>query len=234
MSSVFVTATDTDAGKSFITAGLTRTLIAAGHDVCALKPVSCGRREGVLNEDVAALLSAQGMSSGQPGEINLYDFAEYSAPMFAARAEGQSVNANALADWCLQQCMRHKLTLIEGVGGLMVPLAEGLLVSDWLQLLPDAKVLLVVRARLGGINQALLTLDKLQQMGRVPDWVVVNAADSNHDSMLDEQCEAIASCLGKGASLLSMPFLPQADQADIHLRDSRLFKDLETIATLSA
>lgn len=229
-SCLFVTATDTDAGKSFLSAALSRTLLRAGADVAALKPVSCGRRPGALNDDVAGLLAAQGMAASQAGEINLYDFEAYAAPWFAARAEGRAVDVAVLAEWCRKHSDRHALSLIEGVGGLMVPLAEGVLVADWLQCMPQAKVLLLVRARLGGINQALLTLDKLHRMRRAPDWVVINAADGAGDALLADHCTAIAPCLGKGTQLCTLPWLPEAGQADQYLKDSDLFAALVALA----
>jgi len=227
VSSLFITATDTDAGKSFLTASMLRALLSAGHDAVALKPVSCGCENGELNADVATLLDAQGMTGGEAGRINLYDFAAYAAPLFAARAEGGCIDATRLAEWCRRQVEGHALTLIEGVGGLMVPLAEGVLVSDWLQLMPQAHVLLVVRARLGGINQALLTLDKLHRMQRRPDWVVVNAADAQGNGMLDDHCAAIAPYLDEGSQLLQLPYLPEPGQAEHCLRKSPLFAGLE-------
>jgi len=88
-------------------------------------------------------------------------------------------------------------------------------------------VLLVVRARLGGINQALLSLDKLHRMQCGPDWVVVNAADAGGMAMLDDHAAAIAPYLSGGVSLLQLPWLPEAGQAERHLRGSPLFAMLE-------
>lgn len=225
---VFVTGTDTDAGKSFITAALVRGLIEAGLDAAALKPVSCGRGIGELNADVAALLAAQGMAANRAGDINLYDFAPFAAPMFAA-PPGDGVDVAKLAAWCGQRVAGHALTLIEGVGGLMVPLAEGVLVADWLQMLAGAKVLLVVRARLGGINQALLSIDKLERMGCAPDWVVVNAADAQGNAMLDDHCAAISPYFAESTTLLQMPFSPDAGEAGRNIKDNPLFAALEAM-----
>jgi len=227
--SVFITATDTDAGKSYLTASLSRALLARGVDAFALKPVSCGYEAGEMNPDIASLLDAQDMGSGLADEINLYHFEAYAAPMFAAQAEGESVDVEELADWCDRRSQQHDLTLIEGVGGLMVPLAEGVLVSDWLQLMPHAKVLLVVRARLGGINQALLSIDKLQRMGRGPDWVVVNAADEHGGVWLADHCAAIAPYMGSETCLYEMPWLPGQDDAEAFLSESELFAVLEAM-----
>jgi len=210
--SVFITATDTGAGKSFVTAALTRALLAAGHDVAALKPVSCGRSAGGLNdglnEDVALLLEAQGMEAARCHEINLYDFAEFSAPAFAAPSANEAVDVRRLADWCDDVVEQHTLTLIEGIGGLFAPLSMDMLVSDWLQGMPQAEVLLVVHARLGGINHALLTLEALNQMQRPPRWIVVNATDAESEAMLTQHCRAIAPRLFDAGSLLSLAYAP--------------------------
>jgi len=228
--SVFITATDTDAGKSYLTAALSRALLARNVDVLALKPVSCGHEQGEMNTDIACLLDAQDMGDDLADEINLYDFEAFAAPLFAAQVEGESVDVEELAEWCGKRAQQHDLTLIEGVGGLMVPLSEDALVSDWLQLLPDAKVLLVVRARLGGINQALLSIDKLQRMGRGPDWVVVNAADEDGDAWLADHCAAIAPYLGSETGLYELPWLPGDEDAGDFLSESQLFTELEAIA----
>ncbi|MDQ6987691.1 MAG: dethiobiotin synthase [Mariprofundaceae bacterium] len=211
--SVFITATDTGAGKSFITAALTRALLAAGRDVAAIKPVSCGRREDELNDDVALLLKAQGMDMADAGKINLYDFAEFSAPAFAAPSANEAVDVRRLADWCDNVVEQHALTLIEGIGGLFAPLSMDMLVSDWLQRMPQAEVLLVVHARLGGINHALLTLEALKQMRRSPSWIVVNGADADSEAMLAQHCRAIAPRLcdentGDAGHLLSLTYSP--------------------------
>jgi len=204
--SVFVTATDTGAGKSFVTAALTRALLAKGLDVAAIKPVSCGRAASGLNEDVATLLDAQGMSAAQADEINLYDFADFAAPVFAAHSGENGIELQHLTDWCERACNRHALTLIEGIGGLMVPLNAQGLVSDWLASLPQAEVLLVVKARLGGINHALLTLEMLRKMQRMPTWIVVNAVDATRDALLEQHRKAIAAYLGDNCHPLILPY----------------------------
>jgi dethiobiotin synthetase len=229
MFSIFVTATDTDAGKSFLTAALSRALLAAGRDVLAIKPVCCGRSETGMNTDVAALLAAQGMDEAQAADINLYDFPAFAAPLFAARSGAECVDPARLVQWCRERFAGHELTLIEGVGGLMVPMAQGFLLSDWLQELPEARVLLVVRARLGGINQALLTLDKLQRMGRHPDWVVVNAVDASGEATLEQHCAAIAPYMGTTGSLHRLPWLPDPTKAEEYIAGSQLFREISVL-----
>ncbi len=204
--SIFIAASDTGAGKTHVTALLTRALRRRGAAVRALKPVGCGRGRGHMNGDVRRLLRAQGMDASQAREINLYDFAAAAAPQHAAAAEGMFLEPGKLLDWCARNRRRGCLTLIEGVGGLMVPLAPGFLVSDWLSALsPPLRVLLVVRARLGGINHALLTLDKLVRLQHPPSWIVVNDADGGGGTVLQQHLDILASRLPAATRLLVLP-----------------------------
>lgn len=202
MASIFVTASDTDAGKTHVTALLVRLLKKAGRDVLALKPVSSGSGNKPVNADVEILLEAQGMRDAT--QINLYSFDAALAPAQAAAVEGQHIDTGALLDWCRSKAGGHELTLIEGVGGLMVPLCDDYLVSDWLDDMPDCEVLLVVRVRLGGINHALLTLDKLQLMARPPRWIIMNDADGVGEDMLDRHVQALAGRCG-AAQVIRLP-----------------------------
>jgi len=212
---VFITASDTDAGKTFVTAALTRALAKAGLNVGAFKPVCCGSAPGRRNPDIKALLQAQGMDDTQADAVNLYDFVASAAPEQAAAKEGGRIAPEGLVQWCAARARSHDVALIEGVGGLMVPLTDRFLVSDWLSAMPDSVVILIVRARLGGINHALLSLDKLHRMGREPAWVVINDADNTGGQMLRRHAEAIAPRLKSGTRLLSLSHQPDATYAAI-------------------
>ncbi len=203
--SVFITASDTDAGKTFVTASLARALTAAGLKICALKPVCCGCSSGQINPDIEALLRAQKMPDTQKGAINLYDFAAFSAPDQAAKDQGLCIEPEKLTQWCAARVPEHDITLIEGVGGLMVPLARNFMVSDWLTAMPGCMVVLVVRVKLGGINHALLTLKHLQYMGRDPAWVIINDVDHTDGKLLRHHVEAMVPRLKSGTRMLSLP-----------------------------
>lgn len=208
---IFVTATDTDAGKSFITAGLVRALRDAGCDAFALKPVACGRDAEGLNADVRLLLDAQGMTAAQAGAVNLYDFEAFRAPCFAGTTT-DAVDMRRLTDWCADRIQRHDVTLIEGVGGLMTPLATQATVADWLRAMPNVRVLLVALARLGGINHALLTLEALHHMHRAPSWVLLNPDVDADNDMLRQHARAIAPMLSENAALHMLSRAPGRDK----------------------
>jgi len=188
---IFITATDTDAGKTWVTAGAVRALLAADVDALAVKPVACGLDVAGNNEDIQALLDAQNLRDADA--ISFYRFAQPAAPALAATAEGRSILPDELLRWCDGQSA--DLCLIEGVGGLMVPLSDGWLVSDWIEAMPDCEIWLVVGCRLGAMNHALLTLSVLRQMGREPARVIFNAAAAADEAWLEPVRQVVAAFL---------------------------------------
>jgi len=176
---VFITATDTDAGKTWVTNHLIQALLEQRENVKALKPIACGFDADGKNGDVQKLLDTQGLQ--HTSDINCYSFAKPAAPSIAAQAEGKSINAKHLKTWCLNEVNKVDLCLIEGIGGLMVPITPTYLVSDWIGNMPSMPVILVIGAKLGCINHALLTLSHLSSIGREPAWIIINNSDGNQE-----------------------------------------------------
>lgn len=181
--SIFVTGTDTGAGKSFVTAHVVRALLDMGIRAKALKPVASGLDARGRNADIDQLLAAQELTDADA--INLYRFAQPASPHIAADAASKRISPAELVDWCRQQAETTDICLIEGIGGLMVPLTDDFLVCDWIAAMPEAEVWLVAGARLGAINHTLLTLEKLESMQRTPTRILLNAIDSSRDALRD-------------------------------------------------
>jgi dethiobiotin synthetase len=186
---IFVTATDTGAGKTWVTVSAIRSLLREGGHAKALKPIACGLDEQGNNEDIDALLAAQKLSSAD--QISLYRYTLPAAPSEAAAAEGQRVDPEKLLQWCRAEASRVDCCLIEGVGGLMVPITDRWLLSDWIEAMPDMEVWLVVGCRLGAINQTLLTLEKLKQMGRTPACIFFNATKPEQNDWINPTRQAV-------------------------------------------
>ena len=193
--SIFITATDTDAGKTWVTISLIRSMLAAGIHAKALKPVACGMDNSGSNEDITALLKIQRLQ--QVKDINLYRFQQPSAPSLAAAAEHRNIDPNRLITWCREKAEETDICLIEGVGGLMAPLTEHYLLCDWIEDMPEAEIWLVIDGKLGSINHALLTLDKLKSMGRSPSHIIINAANPADNHRLKPTRRAISPFLAK-------------------------------------
>jgi len=186
---IFVTATDTGAGKTWVTSAAVHFLLGQGGSAKALKPVACGLDNAGRNEDIEALLSAQSLTDVDA--INRYRFALPAAPSQAALAEAVTIVSDALVRWCDEKADAVGCCLIEGVGGLMTPLTDTWLVSDWIAAMPNYDVWLVVGCKLGAINQTLLTLDKLKQMGRPPARIFFNATSIDNNAWLEPTRHAV-------------------------------------------
>ena len=198
---IFITATDTGAGKTFVTANLIRLLLEQGISASAIKPVASGVSEDGINEDVEALMQAQQLNN--PDQVNRYSFQLPASPNIAAAAEAQQIKPEELIAWCNGQAEKADLCLIEGVGGLMVPLSKTYLVSDWIADLHNCEVMLVVGARLGSINHALLTLAQLKQLGMTPAYIIINAIEDNTIAMQVEN--SIRPWLMPESRLIAIP-----------------------------
>lgn len=201
---VFITATDTDAGKTWITASAIRALLKEGVTAKALKPIACGLDANGRNDDIEALLEAQNLSDAD--QINLFSYALPAAPSQAAAAESEIVDTDKLVQWCKNEADHVDTCLIEGVGGLMVPITDNWLVSDWIEAIPDAEVWLVVGCKLGAISQTLLTLEKLKQMGRSPSRIIFNAQKPEYNDWITPTRSAIEPFLNQDCAIHSPNF----------------------------
>jgi dethiobiotin synthetase len=221
---IFVTATDTGAGKTFVTSRLVKSLLEQGAKALAIKPVASGIASNGLNEDVDILLKVQKLSD--TNQINLHSFKLSAAPNIAAAAENTAIDLGQLVTWCNEQAKKSELCLIEGVGGLMAPLNQQYLVSDWLGDMQanseGCEVMLVIGARLGCINHALLTLQQLERLNMPPKYIVINAVDG---SDIAEQAKTSLQPFIPAATILTM--LPyQASTTHFKELASRLLNDV--------
>lgn len=154
MTRYFITGTDTDCGKTYATCQLLTYLQHNNRTVHALKPVAsgCQWQDSVLVSEDEYLLNRHQTTKTKPSHV--WRFEKPVSPHIAAQDEGQVIDMQHL----IQVCEPHDddCLLIEGAGGLMVPLNGR---ETWLDFLIQTKipVILVVGMRLGCINHALLT-----------------------------------------------------------------------------
>ncbi len=168
MKAVFVTATGTDIGKTYVTAGLARSLRAHGRSVAALKPVASGfDRAAAESSDSGMLLAALGrnVTDAALADISPWRFAAPLSPDMAARRERRGIDFAALVTFCRKAIENAAdALLIEGIGGIMVPLDERHTVLDWMVAL-RLPVLLVTGSYLGTISHTLSALDVVKRRG---------------------------------------------------------------------
>ena len=170
-----MTGTDTGVGKTTVACGIAAAFRRRGWTVGAFKPVETGCHRqpdaGPLPEDAARLKYFAGCSTDLR-TICPYALGEPVAPLVAARQEGISIDIEVLVRCHGAIAAAHDVTLIEGAGGLLVPLAPGLVFADLVARL-DVPLLVVVGSRLGAINHALLTIRYAHSVGlRVLGYVL--------------------------------------------------------------
>lgn len=174
MSAFFVTATGTDIGKTFVTAGLIRHLRDAGKSVAALKPVVSGY-EIAAGSDPAVLLEAMGQVADEAtvAEIAPWRFKAPLSPDMAALREEREIDFKALLSFCRDRTTGGQTVLIEGVGGVMVPLDATHTVLDWMVAL-GLPVVLVTGSYLGSLSHTLTAAAALEWAGVRAISIVVN------------------------------------------------------------
>ncbi len=165
-SSIYVTGTDTDAGKTFASVALIHALRAQGERVVGMKPLASGcelTADGLRNADALALqqASAAGVAYALINPITLCD---PTAPEIAAANDGVAVTLAPIQRAYAALRVDADCVVVEGVGGWMAPLSASLMQIDVVRAL-QLPVLLVVGLRLGCINHALLSLRAMQADG---------------------------------------------------------------------
>jgi dethiobiotin synthetase len=177
MSAYFVTATGTDIGKTFVTAGLIRALREAGREVEALKPVVSGFDIATSAlSDPAVLLEALGepVTPEALERISPWQFAAPLSPDMAAAREERFIEFDALVTLC-QNAVRAAdgTLLIEGVGGVMVPLDGRNTVLDWMRAL-GLPLIVVTGSYLGTISHTLTALEVIARARLKVAALVIN------------------------------------------------------------
>ncbi|MBI4834106.1 MAG: dethiobiotin synthase [Planctomycetes bacterium] len=179
--SVFITGTDTGVGKTVVTTSLALALKQKGYDVGIMKPIASGakqrakgkeQRVRLISEDAELLVKATGVKDSL-SLVNPICLKLPLAPSLAAGLTKRKVNlANIFSAYKVLKA-RHRVMLVEGVGGLMVPLKGKYLVAD---LVRDMKLplLVVTRPSLGTINHTLLTIKSARDYGLKVIGFIIN------------------------------------------------------------
>ena len=208
---LFVVGTDTGVGKTFVASAILRCLRASGARAGAIKPVASGARrvgDRLVAEDAEALADAIGGVVALD-RINPLAFEAPLAPPIAARQEGAELGSaevlaatfDALRWWA--KSAEAERVVVEGVGGLLCPLAEGMTVADLCGAI-DYPLVIVARRGLGTLNHTLLTVEVAEARGLRVAGIVLNDATPSGGDGLTERTNAEAL-----ARLVAAPILAE-------------------------
>lgn len=196
---LFVTGTDTGVGKSVLCLLMVRCCLDAGLAPAYLKPVQSGcvspsdrgSDSRFIHDNIAE------WKTSDPGDAVVYCFPAPKAPLFAARDAGTAIDADRLVAEIHRRVGGRRPVIIEGAGGLLVPLTDRLFTVDLIQRLGGAPVL-ATRAGLGAINHTLLSLEVLANRGLQPAGVILLATGQAPlpSDLVAENIEAIERASG--------------------------------------
>jgi dethiobiotin synthetase len=165
MSTFFISSIDTDAGKTIATGWLAAHIAASGQSVITMKLAQTGCAG--KSDDVAMHRTMMGLNWLPVDELGFtcpYVFKFPASPHLAARLENQLIEPKRLADSLVRLQKKFQQVIVEGVGGLLVPLTEDYLVADFV-LEHHLPVIIVTSAKLGSLNHTFLTLEVCHHRG---------------------------------------------------------------------
>ncbi len=233
---VFITGTDTGVGKTLVTAALALHLKNRRLTVGVMKPIETGvsaRREA--QSDAGRLQTI--IESEEPlGAIRPYSFELPVAPLAAAQHEGQTINPETIKKVYRLLSSRYDCMVVEGVGGIRVPITPKNSVTDLIKSL-RLPVIVVGRSGLGGINHALLTIETLRRLKIPIIALVLNHTESARSALARIQARTTLEILHKQAGIPILGPLPYAPGLPgrfrptvMHLARSTAIKNLAKLA----
>lgn len=176
----FVTGTDTDVGKTYVSALLLKYM-SQSASVIGYKPIAAGAEyvNGELHNDDAVALRNASSELIDYQRINPVCFEPPIAPHIAAEKANVSLTVETLNQWWIREQGHSDIALIEGAGGWRLPLNNSEYLSDFVRV-QNCEVIVVVGMKLGCLNHALLTIEAIKADGlRIKGWV----ANQLHEPM---------------------------------------------------
>lgn len=209
---LFITGTDTGVGKTLVVAALASFLKSEGVDVGVMKPIESGclRQGGKLVPQDALFLSEV---TGCEDDLELINPCRLEAPLapsLAAEREGVEINIGKLVECFQIMKEKHDFILVEGAGGLLVPLRERYLISDLIQLF-QLPLLIVAASRLGAINHTLLTVRCAQSLKIEVVGVILNNLEEEGD-LASQSNSLLLQQLLDVPLLCVLPFIPRVSE----------------------
>lgn len=209
---LFITGTDTGVGKTLVVAALASFLKSEGVNVGIMKPIESGcprQGEKLVPQDALFLSEVTGCED----DLELINPCRLEAPLapsLAAEREGVEINIGKLVECFQIMKEKHDFILVEGAGGLLVPLRERYLISDLIQLF-QIPLLIVAASRLGAINHTLLTVRCAQSLKIEVVGVILNNLEEEGD-LASQSNSFLLQQLLDVPLLCVIPFIPRVSE----------------------
>ena len=204
----FITGTDTGVGKTVVAAGLAALFKKNGLDAGVMKPIQTGcasRRGERIAVDARFLLQAAG-ADDPIDEVCPYRFKIPAAPLVAAEYENKTVDLDRIEDAYRRLSSRHRIMVVEGIGGLLAPISSTATVMD-LALRLKLPLIIVAHTRLGTLNHTLLTVRAAQQGGLGITGVIFNRTGRAPGGLAERTNPEVFSRLSSVPVLGTIPYM---------------------------
>ncbi|QMU55583.1 MAG: dethiobiotin synthase [Nitrosopumilus sp.] len=214
MKSFFITGTDTDVGKTYVTAGLAATFREMGIDVGVMKPFAAGapQKTGFKSEDVEILSKAAQVDDPE-NLINPQFFPIPASPYTAWKNLKTKPRISPILTGFKKLSLLHEMILVEGMGGIMTPVLKDYFITD---LIKDMMIpaVIVARSRIGTINHTMMTVRMCEKYKIPIKGIIIN--DSDPDGYkVDELKRDLKNLLGVPV-LGSIPFIDDLSDSSVH------------------
>lgn len=213
MKSLFITGTDTDVGKTYVTAGLTVTLRKMGIDVGVMKPFAAGtaQKKGFKSEDVEILSNAAQVNDPE-NLVNPQFFKIAASPYTAWKKLKIKPKVSTVLSSFKKLSKLHDTILVEGMGGVMTPILKNYFITD---LIKEMKIptIIVTRTKVGTVNHTIMTV-KMCQKYKIPiHGIIINNFDNGYPvKQLTSDLENIT-----GINVLgSIPFIKDLSDTSLY------------------
>ena len=212
MKPLFITATDTDIGKTYVCAGLAHSLKKLDIDVGVMKPFACGvkQKTGFSSNDLT-ILSKAAMVNDAEELLNPFFFPIPASPYTAAKNLGVKIDINYLMKCFRKLDKIHDVMLVEGIGGIMTPILKDYAIIDLIKDL-EANTIIVTSSKIGTINHTIMTCDMCKNMKIPVKGLIINNFDSTGYPVSD--LERDLSALTDLPVLCSLPHMPKFNLND--------------------
>jgi dethiobiotin synthetase len=223
----FITGTDTGVGKTFVAAGLIRAMKNQGLSVCPMKPAETGCRVSkgqLVPEDTVKLMMASGVDE-QIDTINPYRMQKPLAPSIAAELEGVCIEKRLIFNAYEKLARKYDVLIIEGAGGIMVPLYKKYL---YLDLVRDIGLPLIIVARpgLGTVNHSLLTIEAARTKDIKVLGLIFNHTKKTKTDISQKTNPEIITQIGKVPVLGIIQYIPQSDKDKSNIKFKKISNKL--------
>ena len=217
MKSLFITGTDTDVGKTYITAGLAITLRKMSIDVGVMKPFAAGvaQKKGFKSEDVEILSNAAQINDSE-SLVNPQFFPISASPYTAWKKLKIKPKIPLILSSFKKLSKKHELMLVEGMGGTLTPILKNYYVTN---LIKDMKIpaVIVTRSKVGTVNHTLMTVMMCQKYKIPIKGIIINNFDKGYPiNQLKKDLESLTGIKVLG----SIPFIKDMSDKSLY----RIFK----------